>query len=187
MNINKSKVELYLSPILNIILGILIIIFKGDVIRWAALGVGVFVLVMAVLDLVLDFKDDSSTGIVFDVIRILLGVLIIVFAGAFAQAIRIIAGILFLVYGIIRAALLGEALLPVTKTILLVEAILYIVVGILLFLDKSVLYYVLGVILIFNGIIDVFYSKDKVLKINESENTKKHNDAIDVEVKDVNN
>jgi uncharacterized membrane protein HdeD (DUF308 family) len=185
MNINKSKAELYLSPILNIILGIVLIIFKGDVIRWAALAIGVFVVVLACIDLFLDFKSDSSTGIIIDVVRILVGALVIIFAGAFAQAIRIIAGILFLIYGIIRATLIKEALLPITKTILLVEAILYVVVGILLFLDKEVLYYVLGAILIFNGIIDILYSKDMASRINDSE-ANKHKDAIDVEVKDFN-
>ena len=179
MRIENNKLDLYLVPLINIVVGILIIIFKGEVIRWAALAVGVFFVVLASLSLVQDLKLDNNRNVGIDIAIILIGALIIVFAGAFASAIRIISGIVLIAYGIIKFLAVFETLPKDVKIILLIEMILYIAVGILLFLDKSVLYYIIGGLLVFNGVVDILYSRAESKNINKN---LKHADAIDVEV-----
>ncbi len=179
MKLKSSKFDDLLSPIINIILGILIIIFKAEVIRWASLEFGILLLCVGIMQLVLELKNNSEQQIFKNILYIIIGVLIIVFAGAFATAIRIIVGILYIVYGAFKLLRVVEMLPTLIRTFVLIEGIMYIVVGILLFLNKDVLYYIIGGLLIFNSIVDVIYilrnGKD-IKPIND------HKDAIDVEV-----
>ncbi|MCR5705387.1 MAG: DUF308 domain-containing protein [Acholeplasmatales bacterium] len=185
MKIKKSKTELYLAPLLDIIMGVLIMIFKGEVIRWAALALGIIVVVMAAINIIGDMKSNNNQATVFDVALILIGALIIVFAGAFAAAIRIIVGVLLMCYGVLKLLSIMDALPKQIKIILIVEAVLYFTAGILLFLDKSVLYYILGAILVFNGVVDILYSMAEAKLINEEEKKNNpHSDAIDAEIKE---
>jgi len=184
MKIKKTKLDLYLTPIIGIILGALIIIFKGEVIRWAALAVGIAVVAISVINIINDLKKDNNHAVVIDVAMILIGALIIVFAGAFATAIRIVIGVFLICFGILRLLSILDALPREIKIVLIIESILYILSGTLLFLDKSVLYYIIGGLLVFNGIVDILYSRAEAKLINGENNTNNHEDAIDVDVKE---
>ena len=186
INLNKNRVELLITPIVSIIVGLLIIIFKGEVLRLAALSVGIIVVGLAIYQFILDLKYDNSKNIVVDIFLVLIGALIIVFAGAFATAIRIFSGIVLICYGAFKTVNDFDNLPTPVRCVLIVEAFLYLASGILLFLDKAVLYYILGSLLILNGAIDLVYSKEAAKLVDDDYKNKedKHADAIEAEVKD---
>lgn len=181
MKIKTNKFNDLISSTINILLGILIIIFKGEVIRWGALVLGIIILCVGIVQLIFELKNNNSEQIFINIVFIIIGALIVVFAGAFATAIRIIVGILYIIYGALKLLRVFEMLPTFLRTIVFIEALLYVVVGILLFLDKSILYYIVGGLLIFNALIDVI----SILKFsNEPKTVNEHKDAIDVEVKE---
>ncbi len=180
MKIKTNKIDDLFSPIVNIILGILIIIFKGEVLRWASLAFGIVLLCVGIIQLIFELKNNRGQQILTNVVFIIIGTLIIVFAGAFATAIRIVVGILYILYGAFKLLRVFEMLPTKLRTFVFVEAILYIVVGILLFLNKDILYYIVGTLLIINSIFDVIF----FIKLDKTEPSKDHSDAIDVEVKE---
>lgn len=193
MKILKKKNEMDLIfPIINIILGICIIIFKGETIRWATIVLGSICLVLGVVSLITDMsRHDEGLALSFDIVLIVIGVVAILFGALLVGFVRVVFGIIFIAYGIYKIILsLFNIDLPPLFTVLLISGVLYLTVGIMLFVDSSILYIVLGVLLVLNGILSLF-SQTKVFKKKNQDNNNNNNnlqnrDYIDVETRDLN-
>lgn len=182
---NKYKNDL-VFPIINIVLGVLIIIFQGEVLRWAAIAVGAVCLVLGIIGTINDIKrHDEGLALSFDVMLIVVGVITILFGALLVSVIRVILGIIFICYGTYKIILsILNIDIPFIFTALLISGILYLVIGIMLFVNSYVLYIILGVLLIINGILSITsnVASSKKTKTNRVENK----DYIDVETKDLN-
>ena len=147
-----------LIPIITIVLGILLIIWKGDVIKYAAMGVGVLFAISGIVYLINDLKKKSSSEVLtIDAIIIAIGVLLFCFAWWIIVVIRVILGILFIMYGFLKLFTIIEGLTPIQSISIAVISILFMVIGVFIICDKEILYYIAGGLMIFDGLVDIVF------------------------------
>ena len=160
MNNNKNK-NLIIA-IITIIVGILMIVYKEGVMSWLMTAIGVVWLIDGILDLVQNHLP--KTGIV----KIIIGVIVIVFGWVLLSVILIIAGACLIIYGIYMLYNLirmkTKALTTFQTIGLYITPIVYIICGgLLCFAQKSTtetIVLIVGILLLVNGILNII----KVLK-----------------------
>lgn len=179
----KSKKNI-LIPIITILLGLFLIIWKGEVIKYAAMGVGILFAVSGIIYLFNDIKKKSSSeALTIDAIIIGIGVLLFCFAWWVVIVIRVILGILFIMYGFLKLFTIIEGLTPIQSISIAVISILFMLIGVFIICDKVILYYIAGGLMIFDGLVDViFYLTVK----KNSNNNKPKRDVIDAETTIIN-
>lgn len=165
------------SPILNIVLGVLCIIFKGNVLKWAAMAIGLYIAVYSII-LLFSYKNKKIDNIFYAyIISLVIGILIILFSAFIVNVIRIVAGIVFIIMGVFNLFKLLNNSNNKLDVCLVISSIFFIIIGSLIFIDHGVLYYIIGAMLIVNGLLDIIRST--TFKKNNKSN------VIDAEVNDL--
>jgi uncharacterized membrane protein HdeD (DUF308 family) len=147
----KSSVSIS-SPLLYIILGALLVIFKSQMLNWAMTIAGIFCLVMGILDIV---KGRVGSGI----FNIALGVIILVVGWTILSVVLLVLGVLIAAKGV--ADLIAVFKRKKKNALSVVFAILTIVIGIALAFGNLLgdLITVIGVLLIIDGILGLVGAK----------------------------
>lgn len=147
----KSSVNVS-SPILYIILGALLVIFKSQMLSWAMTIAGIFFVVTGIIDLV---KGRSASG----AINLVIGILILVLGNTLLNIVLLVLGILIAVKGLVD---LVEVLKRKKKNALqVVFPVIAIIVGIALAFGNLLgdLIVIIGVLLIIDGILGLVGAK----------------------------
>lgn len=144
---NSNAVEFWLiTPAVYLIVGILLCIFKADVLRWCIIGFGVVNIFMAINPLMCKMYVDGF-------IRLLIGVFIIVFGALILKVAIIIFGV-FMLYNGVRSLFLYFS--KKIKAVSVVGAIINILLGIILiacnWLVYDWLFIAIGIMFILNGL-----------------------------------
>lgn len=144
VKLNDKQISMLVMALVYIALGVLFIIFKGQILTWITYVIGALLIVKGVIDFV------SYKLIIPAAVEISLGILAIILGAAVTQAVAIIVGVILILYGLYN-------LFTQPKTIVsLVIDILTVVAGVLLMINTSGviewLFIVMGVIFIINGI-----------------------------------
>lgn len=140
------------SPILYIVLGALLVIFRSQMLNWAMTIAGIFFVVMGVLDI---NKKKNSSG----VINLVIGIAILVLGWTMLQIVLLVLGVLLAIKGVME---LLDVLKRRNKNALqLVSPILTIVIGIALAFGDALgdLIAIIGVLLIADGLLSLLGSK----------------------------
>lgn len=139
----KNNSELF-SSILYILIGVLLVIFKGETLNWAMTIAGIFFIVSGVLEVVKKNYHGGAVSLVIGIAILILGWLAV--------------GIVLLVLGILLAVKGGVALIDALKSkkpnaLDIVYPALTIALGVLIALGEvvSVLIVIAGVLLIIDG------------------------------------
>lgn len=143
-----EKVNKYLSPALSILLGILLLVFKGEVISIALTVLGVVFIVLGILDVT---KNQTTPGI----IRIVIGAVIIAFGWLLLSvALYVIAVLLVIagIYGIYQTSTKKSS-----TALNYLQPVLLTLVGLCLFFNQggtvAWVFIAVGIILVVQGII----------------------------------
>ena len=144
VKLNDKQISMLVMALVYIALGVLFIIFKGQILTWITYVIGALLIVKGVIDFV------SYKLIIPAAVEISLGILAISRGAAVTQAVASIGGVMLVLYGLYN-------LFTQPKTIVsLVIDILTVVAGVLLMINTSGviewLFIVMGVIFIINGI-----------------------------------
>ena len=140
------------SPILYIVLGALLVIFRSQMLNWAMTIAGIFFVVMGALDLK---KKKNSSGI----INLVIGIAILGLGWTMLQLVLLVLGVLIAIKGVIE---LLEVLKRTRRNALqLVSPILTIVIGIALAFGDALgdLIAIVGILLIADGLLSLFSSR----------------------------
>lgn len=187
LKVTQDKKNLYVLPAISIILGIFVCIFKGETIRWGAFAVGAVIFVLALIGLIADVKRNSpQQNITIDGIMIGVSLALMLFAGFVGFIIRVLFGIIFILYGLVKILTIFDDLKPGEAFLVAIEAVVLIVIGVLLFMDKPMFYYVVGGLLILDGILEIIYDVVRVRAIHQLLNEKHWpGNTLDAEVENV--
>ncbi len=171
-NIKYNKLIL---PIVFIITGILFMIFKGEVVKWIAMAIGVFFAIDGVITLT-KTKHNEIRSVA--IIEIVLGIVLFIFAWVFVKFIEIILGLVIILYGTFR--IIQAVCSNHSKNVIVDVAIgiIQILAGIFIIFDASILYIILGALLLVDGIIEL------VSIYNKNDKNKK-NKVIEAEIKEL--
>ena len=147
----KSKMNVS-SPILYIILGALLVIFKAQMLNWAMTIAGIFFAVTGIIDLV---KGRTSTG----AINLVIGILILILGNTILNVVLIVLGILIAVKGVVD--LLEVLKRKKSNALQVVFPVISIVVGIALAFGNLLgdLIVIIGVLLIIDGVLGLIGAK----------------------------
>lgn len=149
----KSKKSLS-SPILYILIGALLAVFRSQMISWAMTIAGIVFIVMGIIDL---SKRRTLSGVA----NLVIGIAILVLGWTLAGIVLLVLGVLIAVKGFID--LLDVLKLPKKKRGFLkfIFPILTVIVGIALAFGNGLDYLILavGVILIVDGLLGLIGSK----------------------------
>ena len=140
------------SPILYIVLGALLVIFRSQMLNWAMTIAGIFFVVMGILDIT---KKKISSG----AINLIIGIAILVLGWTMLQIVLLVLGVLLAIKGVME---LLDVLKRRNKNALqLVSPILTIVIGIALAFGDALgdLIAIIGVLLIADGLLSLLGSK----------------------------
>ena len=147
----KSKLGLS-SPLLYIVLGALLVIFKSQMLSWAMTIAGIFFLVMGIIDLT---KGRTMAGS----INIIIGVAILVLGWLVLNVVLLVLGVLIAIKGVTE---LIDVLKRKRRNIIqLLFPILTIVIGVSLALGDALgdIIAIVGILLIVDGILGLVGSK----------------------------
>lgn len=154
----------YIYGLLLGILGLLLIIFKKDVISIAITICGVFVIGFGILNLL-------GANISFGIITILLGIIFIVLSNLIIEICLIFIGIMILVYTIKKSMVLFKvfkSLSNKSKIINLINVSILLIIGLLFIISRwkmlDIIFTFIGIILLIEGIIFIF-KDDKTKKV----------------------
>lgn len=144
----------FLTSLVYIVVGLLLAIFRGDVISWMMTAAGVLLIVFGVIGIV---KGNT----VYGVIGLVVGILIIVCGWAIVDIAITVLGVLVAVKGFVD---LVEALrVKKHNTLPIIYAVLTIVAGILLAVSKWLLldwfFIIVGVLLVVDGVFGLLGKK----------------------------
>lgn len=144
-------------PILHIVFGILIIIFKGEVLKWMAISLGAYLLLYSLVSLFFLIKHNKNRNLIpAYIVSSLIGILIIVCGALIVTLIRVFIGILVILDGVFSLYEFSRQKIDDNVEIIgVINAVLLIVIGVLLFIDSSILYYFVGALLVLNGILSI--------------------------------
>ena len=140
------------SPILYIILGALLVIFKAQMLNWAMTIAGIFFVASGILDLV---KGRSGSGAV----NLIIGILILVLGNTLLGVVLIVLGVLIAVKGLVD--LLEVFKRKKRNALLVVFPIISIVAGVSLAFGNLLgdLIAIIGVLLIIDGALGLLGAK----------------------------
>lgn len=143
----------FITSVIYIVLGLLLAVFKGNVISWAMTVAGVLLIIFGVLGIV---KGKTLYG----VIGLVIGILIVVCGWTIVDIAITVLGVLVAVKGVVD---LIEALKVKKNTLPIVYAALTILAGVLLAVAKWLVFdwffIVVGVLLIVDGIFGLLGKK----------------------------
>ncbi len=157
---NKVRVKRDFSPVLNailtILLGVLFIVLKQNVIKYAMTVFGVVLLVLAVVDLI-DHIIPAA------IIKAVIGVLAIVFGWVLVSAALYILAALLIIYGLVQIYELARAKVKASKAAytLLIYAVpaASIAAGLCLFINQggtvTWVFILTGVLLLVEGVLSL--------------------------------
>lgn len=153
---NKQSNSAWISSILYIVLGVLLIVFRGEALNIAMTVAGIVFIVSGILELI---KKNIGGGIV----SLIIGIAILVLGWVLTSIVMLVLGILIAVKGIIE---LIRALGQKKKKVLsIIFPILTIVVGLLLaFAFGQIMEIILivgGVLLIISGVLGLVSAMKK--------------------------
>ncbi len=145
-----EKFNKFTIPLLNILIGILLLVFKGGVIKIALTVVGVAFIVFGIVDLL---NKQKQMGIA----RLIVGAIIIVF-GYFLTTVAIyIIAVLLVLGGVLSLGKLTQA--RVRSALHYVQPILLMIIGLCLLFHQgaavSWVFIVAGVAFVLNGILEL--------------------------------
>ncbi len=152
----KSK-ELTLglsTPILYIIIGILLVVFKSQTLQWVMTAVGVMFVISGIVDLV---KSHTASGTV----SLVVGVLILVLGWAAVTLVLKVLGVLLAVKGLVGLIDVFRLAKKRRTLIRFLFPILTIIVGLALAFGNGLndIMLIVGMLLIVDGILGLFGSK----------------------------
>ena len=132
--------------ILYVILGLLLIIFPGDALKWAMTLAGIFFIVSGILELI---KKNWFGG----AISLIIGVVILALGWTIIDIVLLVLGILIAIKGII--ALINALKKRKKNALSILFAILTIVVGLVLAFGNAltIMVIIAGVLLVINGML----------------------------------
>ncbi len=150
---NKDVVSKIISAAALIIIGVLMCIYKQQVIQWLMLILGIMLIVKGVLDFM-------SGLTIIGGFEIVLGILTLVFGFAFVQIAVIVLGVILALYGVSGLMYGGFR-----NLFTLIYCIVLIVGGVMLACNYSQaidwIFIVVGVMLILEGILSLFGKRIK--------------------------
>ena len=177
----KNK-AVFISPLFNVIVGILIIIFKGDVLRWVAIALGAVLILYSSYGFVFSLKTKNNPMIGAYAGGIVVGVIAVVFSAALVDVVRFVFGGIFIVMGVIGLIHLSQVndgeKIAVFSVII---AVVFLLIGVLIMLDAKEIYYFVGGLLILNGILDIIRRQLTHSAVKKSDK----DNIIDAEIKDL--
>jgi len=140
------------SPLLYIILGILLVVFGGQMLNWAMTIAGVFFAVIGVLDIV---KGRVGSGL----LNLIIGVVILVMGWTILDLVLLVLGILLIVRGALDLVAVFKR--KRKNALMLISPILTIVIGVALGFGNllSDIILVVGILLIIDGVLGLVGSK----------------------------
>ena len=149
----KSNNEL-VSAILYIILGVLLIVFKGATLGWAMTIAGIFFIVSGVLDVV---RKNMTSGAV----SLIIGIAILVLGWLATQIVLLVLGVLIAVKGVL--ALVDAFKRSKKNALSLLFPILTVVVGLAIAFGNGVdiILVVCGVLLAIDGVLGLLAALKK--------------------------
>lgn len=142
---NKKGREL-ISALLYILIGVLLIVFRSEMLGWAMTIAGVFFIVSGVIDLV---RKNFAGGAV----SLIIGIAILVLGWTAAQIVFIVLGVLLAIKGVI--ALVNAIKTKGRPVLAIIFPAITIAAGILLAMGKlhEIIIVIGGVILIVDGVL----------------------------------
>ena len=149
----KSNNEL-ISALLYIILGVLLIVFKGATLGWAMTIAGIFFIVSGVLDVV---RKNMTSGAV----SLIIGIAILVLGWLATQIVLLVLGVLIAVKGVL--ALVDAFKRSKKNALSLLFPILTVVVGLAIAFGNGVdiILVVCGVLLAIDGVLGLLAALKK--------------------------
>ena len=150
----KKKSVSVSSPILYIVLGALLAIFRSSMLNWAMTLAGLFFIVMGIVDLT---KKKTLGGI----INIVIGVAILVLGWVITSIVLLVLGILIAIKGVTELVEVMKLKKKKRTFFKLIFPIITIIVGLALAFGNALDYVILavGVILIVDGILGLVGAK----------------------------
>ena len=150
----KKKSVSISSPILYIVLGALLAIFRSSMLNWAMTLAGLFFIVMGIVDLA---KKKTLGGI----INIVIGVAILVLGWVITSIVLLVLGILIAIKGVTELVEVLKLKKKKRTFFKLIFPIITIIVGLALAFGNALDYVILavGVILIVDGILGLVGAK----------------------------
>ena len=150
----KKKSVSISSPILYIVLGALLAIFRSSMLNWAMTLAGLFFIVMGIVDLT---KKKTLGGI----INIVIGVAILVLGWVITSIVLLVLGILIAIKGVMELVEVLKLKKKKRTLFKLIFPIITIIVGLALAFGNALDYVILavGVILIVDGVLGLVGAK----------------------------
>ena len=149
----KSKVSVS-TPVLYIILGALLVVFRSQMLNWAMTLAGLFFIITGIIDI-------AKKRILGGAINLIIGIAILVLGWALTNIVLLVLGVLIALKGFVE--FLGVMKLKKKKRSLLKIAfpVLTMVVGLGLAFGNTLDYIIIavGVILIIDGILGIIGAK----------------------------
>ena len=149
----KTNSELFAS-LLYILVGVLLIAFPGEALKWGMTIAGIFFIISGILDIV---RNNVSGGAV----SLIIGLAILVLGWLFVEIVLLVLGILIAVKGIV--ALVNALKKSRTNALDLVFAILTVVVGLMLAFGNALgtMVIIVGILLVVDGLVGLINSVKK--------------------------
>ena len=149
----KTNNELF-SSVLYILIGVLLIVFKGETLNWAMTIAGIFFIVSGALDLI---KQNWAGGAV----SLIIGIAILVLGWVAAQIVLLVLGIMIAVKGIV--AFIAAIKKKNTNALDIIFPVLTVVVGLMLAFGSGldVLIVITGALLALDGVLGLLNSFKK--------------------------
>ena len=150
----KKRNTEFISSVLYIIIGILLVIFRSETLSWVMTAAGIFFIICGVIDVIVKNFIDGAVSLI-------IGIAILVLGWTLAKIVLLVFGILIAIKGLI---LLFEVIQKKKKTL---PEIIYpmasVVLGLLLAFGNGldILIVVSGVLLALDGVVGVFGSLKK--------------------------
>lgn len=140
------------SPLLYILLGVLLVIFKTQMLNWAMTFAGLFFALTGLIDLI---KGRSASG----VINIAIGVIILVVGWTLVNIVLLVLGIFIAAKGVMNLVEILKR--PKKNALSVVFAALTIAIGVALAFGDLLgdLIVIIGVLLIIDGVLGLFGAK----------------------------
>ena len=144
----KKKNSNFVSALLYILIGVLLIVFRGETLNWAMTIGGIFFLVSGVIDLL---RKNYTGG----AISLIIGLIILLGGWLFLEIVLLVLGILIAIKGLFA---LIDALRGKKSFLAAIFAIISIAVGVMIAIGNVVdtILLVAGILMVVDGVLGLF-------------------------------
>ena len=144
----KKKNSNFVSALLYILIGVLLIVFRGETLNWAMTIGGIFFLVSGVIDLL---RKNYTGG----AISLIIGLIILLGGWLFLEIVLLVLGILIAIKGLFA---LFDALRGKKSFLAAIFAIISIAVGVMIAIGNVVdtILLVAGILMVVDGVLGLF-------------------------------